>query len=54
MAATIVSGAPQSVIPDLDFGSASVHTIGDALAPRTVEEAVFEGLEAANSLAMVS
>ncbi|WP_193080959.1 oxidoreductase [Brevibacterium aurantiacum] len=54
VAATIVSGAPQSVIPDLDFGSASVHTIGDALAPRTVEEAVFEGLEAANSLAMVS
>ncbi|MGO3204719.1 MAG: FAD-dependent oxidoreductase [Brevibacterium aurantiacum] len=54
VAATIVSGAPQSVIPDLDFGSASVRTIGDALAPRTVEEAVFEGLEAANSLAMVS
>ncbi|WP_193084480.1 NADH:flavin oxidoreductase [Brevibacterium aurantiacum] len=54
VAATIVSGAPQSVIPDLDFGSASVHTIGDALAPRTLEEAVFEGLEAANSLAMVS
>ena len=54
VAATIVSGAPQSVIPDLDFGSASVRTIGDALAPRTVEEAVFEGLEAANSLAVVS
>ncbi|MGO2943109.1 MAG: FAD-dependent oxidoreductase [Brevibacterium aurantiacum] len=54
VAATIVSGAPQSVIPDLDFGSASVHTIGDALAPRTVEEAVFEGLEAANSLAVAS
>ena len=54
VAATIVSGAPQSVIPDLDFGSASVATIGDAVAPRTVEEAVFEGLQAASSLAAVS
>lgn len=54
VAATIVSGAPQSVVPDLDFGTASVRTIGDAVAPRTVEEAVFEGLEAANSLAAVS
>ncbi|WP_240372968.1 NADH:flavin oxidoreductase [Brevibacterium zhoupengii] len=54
VAATIVSGAPQSVIPDIDFGSASVHTIGDALAPRTVEEAVFEGLEAASRLAVAS
>lgn len=50
VAATIVSGAPQSVVPDLDFGTASVRTIGDAVAPRTVEEAVFEGLEAASSL----
>ena len=54
VAATIVSGAPQSVVPDLNYGSASVRTIGDALAPRTVEEAVFEGLEAASSLAAVS
>ena len=54
VAATIVSDAPQSVVPDLDFGSASVRTIGDAVAPRTVEEAVFEGLEAASSLAAVS
>ena len=54
VAATIVSGAPQSVVPDLDFGSASVRTIGDAVAPRTVEEAVFEGLQAASSLAAVS
>ncbi|GAA1561660.1 FAD-dependent oxidoreductase [Brevibacterium picturae] len=54
VAATIVSGAPRSVVPDLDFGSASVRTIGDALAPRTVEEAVLEGLEAASSLAAVS
>ncbi|WP_193071946.1 MULTISPECIES: FAD-dependent oxidoreductase [unclassified Brevibacterium] len=53
VAATIVSGAPQSVVPDLDFGTASVRTIGDAVAPRTVEEAVFEGLEAASSLAPV-
>ncbi|MDN5806443.1 MAG: NADH:flavin oxidoreductase [Brevibacterium sp.] len=54
VAATIVSGAPQSVVPDLDFGSASVRTIGDAVAPRTVEEAVFEGLEAASNLSTVS
>lgn len=54
IAATIVSGAPRSVVPDLDYGAASVRTIGDALAPRTVEEAVFEGLQAASSLAAVS
>ncbi|MDN6133222.1 MAG: FAD-dependent oxidoreductase [Brevibacterium sp.] len=54
VAATIVSGAPQAVVPDLDFGSASVRTIGDAVAPRTVEEAVFEGLEAASNLSTVS
>ncbi|MDN5658517.1 FAD-dependent oxidoreductase [Brevibacterium sandarakinum] len=54
VAATIVSAAPRSVAPDLDFRSASVRTIGDAVAPRTVEEAVFEGLEAASSLAAVS
>lgn len=54
VAATIVSDAPRSVAPDLDFRSASVRTIGDAVAPRTVEEAVFEGLEAASGLAAVS
>lgn len=54
VAATIVSAAPRSVAPDLDFRSASVRTIGDAVAPRTVEEAVFEGLEAASGLAAVS
>ena len=54
VAATIVSGAPQSVVPELDFGSASVRTIGDAVAPRTVEEAVFEGLQAASDLAGVA
>ncbi|WP_209371077.1 FAD-dependent oxidoreductase [Brevibacterium renqingii] len=51
VAATIVSAAPQSVRPELDFGPASVQVIGDALAPRTVEEAVFEGLTAATELA---
>lgn len=53
IAATVVSGAPRSVTPDLDFGRASVRTIGDAVAPRTVEEAVFEGLTAASALAEV-
>ncbi|MGJ5724753.1 FAD-dependent oxidoreductase [Brevibacterium sp. H602] len=51
VAATIVSGAPRSVTVDLDFGAASVTVIGDALAPRTVEEAVYEGLTAATQLA---
>ena len=36
---------------DLDFGAASVTVIGDAMAPRTVEEAVYEGLTAATALA---
>ncbi|RBP67866.1 2,4-dienoyl-CoA reductase-like NADH-dependent reductase (Old Yellow Enzyme family) [Brevibacterium sanguinis] len=49
--ATIVSAAPRSSVPDLDFGSASVRRIGDALTPRTVEEAVYEGLTAATALA---
>lgn len=49
--ATIVSAAPRSVPVDLDFGAASVTVIGDALAPRTVEEAVYEGLTAAHDLA---
>ena len=53
IAATVVSGAPRSVTPDLDFGRASVRTIGDAVAPRTVEEAVFEGLTVASALAEV-
>ena len=51
VAATIVSAAPRSVPVDLDFGAASVTVIGDALAPRTVEEAVYEGLTAATDLA---
>ena len=51
VAATIVSAAPQSLRPELDFGPASVQVIGDALAPRTVEEAVYEGLTAATELA---
>ena len=51
VAATIVSAAPRSLRPDLDFGPASVQVIGDALAPRTVEEAVYEGLTAATELA---
>ncbi|UVI34824.1 FAD-dependent oxidoreductase [Brevibacterium spongiae] len=51
VAATIVSAAPRSVTPDLVFGTASVTVIGDALAPRTVEEAVFEGLTAATAVA---
>ena len=51
VAATIVSAAPQAVRPELDFGPASVQVIGDALAPRTVEEAVYEGLTAATELA---
>jgi 2,4-dienoyl-CoA reductase-like NADH-dependent reductase (Old Yellow Enzyme family) len=51
VAATIVSAAPQSLRPELDFGPASVRVIGDALAPRTVEEAVYEGLTAATGLA---
>ncbi|WP_309130910.1 FAD-dependent oxidoreductase [Brevibacterium sp.] len=51
VAATIVSAAPRSVVPDLDFGTASVRRIGDAVAPRTVEEAVYEGLTAATALA---
>ncbi|WP_166972628.1 oxidoreductase [Brevibacterium atlanticum] len=50
VAATIVSSAPRSVPVDLDFGAASVTVIGDALAPRTVEEAVYEGLTAATAL----
>ncbi|GAA1846231.1 FAD-dependent oxidoreductase [Brevibacterium marinum] len=54
VAATIVSGAPKSVVPDLDFGAAIVRVIGDALAPRTVEEAVFEGLQSASSVATAS
>lgn len=51
VAATIVSAAPRSVPVDLDFGTASVTVIGDALAPRTVEEAVYEGLTAATEIA---
>lgn len=51
VAATIVSGAPRSVTVDLDFGAASGTVVGDALAPRTVEEAVYEGLTAATALA---
>ncbi|AZU02403.1 oxidoreductase [Brevibacterium linens] len=51
VAATIVSAAPRSVPVDLDVGAASVTVIGDALAPRTVEEAVYEGLTAATDLA---
>jgi 2,4-dienoyl-CoA reductase-like NADH-dependent reductase (Old Yellow Enzyme family) len=51
VAATIVSAAPQSLRPELDFGPASVQVIGDALAPRTVEEAGYEGLTAATGLA---
>lgn len=51
VAATIVSAAPRSVPVDLDFGAASVTVIGDAVAPRTVEEAVYEGLTAATDLA---
>lgn len=51
VAATIVSAAPRSVTPDLDYGTASVTVIGDALAPRTVEEAVYEGLTVATDLA---
>lgn len=51
VAATIVSAAPRSVVPDLDLRAASVRVIGDALAPRTVEEAVYEGLTAASELA---
>ena len=51
VAATIVSAAPRSVPVDLDFGAASVTVIGDALAPRTVEEAVYEGLTVATDLA---
>lgn len=48
--ATIVSAAPRSSTPDLDFRGADVTVIGDALAPRTVEEAVYEGLVAATNL----
>ena len=51
VAATIVSAAPRSVPVDLDCGAASVTVIGDAVAPRTVEEAVYEGLTAATDLA---
>ncbi|QQB13983.1 FAD-dependent oxidoreductase [Brevibacterium casei] len=51
VAATIVSAAPRAAVPDLDFGPASVEVIGDARAPRTVEEAVYEGLVAATNLA---
>ena len=50
MTATIVSAAPRSPPPDLDFRGADVTVIGDALAPRTVEEAVYEGLVAATDL----
>ncbi|WP_137826340.1 FAD-dependent oxidoreductase [Brevibacterium sp. 2SA] len=50
VAATIVSAAPRATVPDLDFGPASVEVIGDARAPRTVEEAVYEGLVAATNL----
>ncbi|WP_211979044.1 FAD-dependent oxidoreductase [Brevibacterium sp. W7.2] len=54
VAATIVSAAPRAAVPDLDFGPASVEVIGDARAPRTVEEAVYEGLVAAKNLAQTA
>ncbi|MFL0576362.1 FAD-dependent oxidoreductase [Brevibacterium luteolum] len=44
---TIVSFAPRSVVPPVDFGACPVIRIGDCKAPRTVEEAVYEGLTAA-------
>ena len=45
---TIVNHAPRSLVPDIDFGDVPVVRIGDCKAPRTVEEAVYEGLTAAN------
>ena len=42
--AVVVAHAPQSVRPNLDLSAYQVHIIGDAKTPRTVEEAVYEGL----------
>ncbi len=47
VATTLVSYAPQAVLPDVNFGMTPVVRIGDCKAPRTVEEAVYEGLVAA-------
>ncbi len=48
IASTIVNYAPRAVIPELDLGGIPGVRIGDCKAPRTVEEAVYEGLTAAN------
>lgn len=48
IATTIVHGAPQSSVPDVENLGVPVVRIGDCKAPRTVEEAVYEGLTAAN------
>ncbi|GAA2093443.1 MULTISPECIES: FAD-dependent oxidoreductase [Brevibacterium] len=45
---TIVNHPPRAQTPDVDFGAIPTVRIGDCRAPRTVEEAVYEGLVAAN------
>lgn len=47
IATTIVSDAPRPSLPSIAFGTTPVVRIGDCKAPRTVEEAVYEGLVAA-------
>lgn len=44
---TILAHAPKASVPDIDFGEIPTVRIGDCKAPRTVEEAVYEGLTAA-------
>jgi 2,4-dienoyl-CoA reductase-like NADH-dependent reductase (Old Yellow Enzyme family) len=48
IATTIVNHAPRAVTPQVDLGGVPSVRIGDCKAPRTVEEAVYEGLTAAN------
>ena len=48
IATTIVNHAPRAVPPQVDLGGVPSVRIGDCKAPRTVEEAVYEGLTAAN------
>lgn len=48
VATTIVNHASRAVVPDVDLNGIPYVRIGDCKAPRTVEEAVYEGLTAAN------
>ncbi|WP_029089394.1 FAD-dependent oxidoreductase [Brevibacterium album] len=52
IATTILSQPPRASVPHLGFGSVPVVRIGDCRAPRTVEEAVYEGLVAATEFVL--